>query len=396
MPKIKRQTPPLHILVPDTNILWCEDKSLVVSTEFESFWNGFAEEFEIKLLLPEVVRGELLYQQTSSALQALERANKQFQTLSNIADVNYTHRVLPSKVSRDVESRFSRWETQVRAEISETPIDEIDWRTIINDALWRNPPFSEEKGQEKGFRDRLILETLCIICSKEPNADIAFISKDRVLREAATERLSTNEKCSVYESLEEFSSYLRLTKEELTEVFVRAIQRRARDKFLDSKHETGLLYDAKVIDQIRVDFQDKFKPPIEIIGLTSLIASGGESSHWVHHSDEGVWIGSTRFDHLEKESEFHWVSRVSFVQLFVKRYMQPTTELPQPVFDLEKLRTLQFNVSWKARVKTDGRFYNLEIVEISFEDEQFEIPTPQQIENYKIRRYVQNEKETSN
>lgn len=384
MPKIKRIKPPLHILVVDTNALWYNDKSFVVAPEFQAFWNTFAEEFELKLMIPEVVRGELLYQQSSSALTSLERANKQFETLSNIADASYKHRITTQRVYRDIEKRFERWLANTRVDIQPTPLKSIDWQRLINDAIWRKPPFIGEKDREKGFRDALILETVCSLSTKEQNTDIAFISRDRLLRETASSRLDNLDNFSVYESVDEFSSYLKLTKEKLTSEFVRAIQKRARNKFYNAKHHTGLAVTQKIVDSIRNEFAEKFVHPSDSMTLVTLYATG-KTKDWESCSKEAIWVEGARFDYLEGDDEFNWISPISFVELF-KRSSEARGLLALTPAVEEKLRILEFNVHWKANVKADGRFHKLKIVKIEFDKQSFEIATSQQLENYRIQR----------
>ncbi len=389
MPKIKRVKPPLHNLILDTNALWHNDKSNVVSPDFQKFWDSFAEEFDLKLRLPEVVRGELLYQQTSSALTSLERANNQFESMSIISGVSYKHRLTSQRLTRDIENRFDKWMSQIGADLIPTPKESINWGSIINDAIWRNPPFIAEKDREKGFRDSLILETVLSQCKSMSTQDIVFVSGDRLLRDTATLRLEKYTNASVYESIEEFSAYLRLTKEKLTAEFVRLIQKRASLKFFDARKRSGLVISKKLSTHIRNEHTSHFRTPSELSDLAEIWATG-KSNEWTSISDEGIWIGGARFDHLEGEDKFHWVSPITYVELF-SRPSRAVGLLPSPPRLEEKLRILEFNVHWKTNVKADGRFYKLDVVSIDLDKHSFEIPTSQQLENFGIRR--SNEKE---
>jgi hypothetical protein len=61
MPRIKRQHPPKHILIPDTNILWYEKKDECISPDSGELWNNYGAKYEIELVIPAVAKGELLY-----------------------------------------------------------------------------------------------------------------------------------------------------------------------------------------------------------------------------------------------------------------------------------------------------------------------------------------------
>ncbi len=92
MNKIRRRTPPPHIVMCDTNILWHEDKARVVNPVFDDFWQKHSEAFPMKLIVPDVVRGELLFQQTTSACKSLTKANNLFEELSRVTEKKYSHR----------------------------------------------------------------------------------------------------------------------------------------------------------------------------------------------------------------------------------------------------------------------------------------------------------------
>ncbi len=60
-----------HIAILDTNILWDKDPANFVSPEFEGFWSTFSKNTKINLYIPEMVKGELLYQLTRPARNSI-------------------------------------------------------------------------------------------------------------------------------------------------------------------------------------------------------------------------------------------------------------------------------------------------------------------------------------
>lgn len=126
MKNIKRQKLPKHILVPDTNILWHKEKDMCASPEFTKFWADHSAIYEIDLLLPEVVRGELLYHHTTSAVKLLGRINSQFEELSSTANKSYHHLATESRVRHDVSKKFDNWVASIAADVVSTPIKEIN------------------------------------------------------------------------------------------------------------------------------------------------------------------------------------------------------------------------------------------------------------------------------
>ena len=55
----------------------------MVSPEFDRFRDQESGSFPMKLMIPEVVVGELLFQQTSSALKALGKANEEIKRVKS-------------------------------------------------------------------------------------------------------------------------------------------------------------------------------------------------------------------------------------------------------------------------------------------------------------------------
>jgi hypothetical protein len=86
MSKIRRRSPNPHIVVCDTSILWHEDKARVVNPIFDEFWQKHSQAFPMELVIPDVVRGELLFQQTTSALKSLAKASTTFAELSQVTE----------------------------------------------------------------------------------------------------------------------------------------------------------------------------------------------------------------------------------------------------------------------------------------------------------------------
>lgn len=137
MAKIKKKDVPKHLLVVDTNELWQETKNEAISEIFEEFWGDHSDKYTLELHIPEVVRGEILFQHTNSALKALNRANNQFENMSRSANKSYKHAVTPAKIRKDVEAKVDKWIKGKSAVVVTTPITKIDWNEVINNAVWR-------------------------------------------------------------------------------------------------------------------------------------------------------------------------------------------------------------------------------------------------------------------
>ena len=385
MARITRKEPSKHIVVPDTNVLWHKEKSQVVAPDFDKFWDEHLKAFDLELVVPEVVEGELLFQQTSSALRALGRANEDIAHVSSVAGSKYSHRITEARVRRNVKERFQKWVQRRGAAVHPTPVASIDWPKLIESAIWRRAPFSEDHKQpeiEKGFRDALILETVREICrSREGSIDVAFLCGDALLRRAAEAELKSFQRCSFYESLEDFSAYLKLTKEALTIEFVRSIQARASAKFYTENDRDCLMLKEEIVLKIRQGFPGHFENPTDAIGsFSGLLGVAAPGHTWEPSASEQIWFTMARFHELKGRREFHWINVVSFVQPF--RYVGPPSFLVTDQDRKARLRVLRFEVEWKADVKRDGRFHGVTVENLRFVDRKFEAPTEDQVKRF--------------
>jgi len=389
---IVRPSPPEHILVIDTNILWDKDKGNVVNLAFDQFWDRNSPTFPMKLMIPATVQGELLYQQTTSALKLLEKANESIREIERITGKHYSHRVTKDRVQREIAHRFDEWLQAKDAELWEVPVSQIKWGEVVHNAVWRILPFtpdSKNTENEKGFRDAMILETVeAIYRSYSQDVNVAFVCNDHALRTAAKNRLSGIDNFAAYESLENFQSFIDLTKQNLTQSFVRSILHRAEKKFFDEGDTSGLFYKDDLCLKIMEKFQDKIEHPVS--GENLFVDSGPGQPTWVHVGNESIWIRPPVFKELTDENIFHWTSQVTFVRLYawgvtVSDYIAKGQD--------RRLMVLSVDVGWKAQVRADGRFFLCEVTGYQKSSYSFKAPTQEQLSEYGIERTGQDKEQ---
>ena len=206
MTKIKRDSPPIHEVVVDTNILWDKNKKNAASPEFDLFWKSSLSLIPMQLLVPEVVFGELHFQQTTSANKLCSIVKEGLIELSGIAEFNYAPKVEEQKVKVQVGQKINKWLKALGGTVVSTPFGLINWSELIENAIWRKPPFTfdpKEKDSEKGFRDALILETVVSIAksSNSKNHTTIFLSNDFLLRTTAEARLKGDKTFLAFESI---------------------------------------------------------------------------------------------------------------------------------------------------------------------------------------------------
>ena len=386
--KIRKADPPPFVVVPDTNILWHEDKSHAVNPAFDEFWDRYSEEFQLELTVPEIVAFELLFQQTTSAARAMERIGEELKRISSITAKSHGHRLTTSKLKDQISNKLQRWIKSRKATVSPTPVSAINWIQLIDRAVWGKPPFSfdpKDAKNEKGFRDALILETFKgIVITEKRNVNLVFLTDDALLKKAVEDDCKSDSRCFVYETLDDFSSYLRLTKEKLTDAFIKSLLTKARAKFFSHNDQSCIYYKDNVKGRIQADFKEKFEHPefINTQVLRTIPGSQGPDVIWESGNEGRWWIFSAAFDKLIGEKQYHWVSQVTFVRPYASKQ---TSSNPSAVFTPEaRWLVLPFFVSWWANIKADGRFHDMTIESISLKGETFKPPTQEQLKLFKL------------
>ncbi|BBM00173.1 PIN domain-containing protein [Microbulbifer sp. GL-2] len=364
---VKKNIDP-HSVIIDTNILFDSDKSNVVNDEFDRFWSEHAAEANLQLLIPEVVIGEILFQQTTAALKTLERANNSFTKLSSFTGGQFSHRASEARVKKEVKKRFEKWAKQKKYKKLITPVDSIDWKNMIESAIWRTPPFThndKKEEEEKGFRDALIMETVIEHSNSETGKKIVFITNDRVLREASEDRLKNDETFSAFETLDDFEAYLRLEKESLEQSFIKAVVIRASKKFFEKGNQNSLVYTGNLTNQLKEKFKNKFSNPERLVIEDS--EDGFYSDGTWAPTGKGIFGVITRpqFQRIEGKNTYIWISKIKYTRTYEG----------QSAFDeelYEWTHEIFFDISWRSNITVNKRFTNMEIIDTKVIESKFE------------------------
>lgn len=387
MPRVRRKPLPQHIVVADTNILWDKDKKLPVSPAFDAFWEKNSPLLPMTLQVPHVVMGELHFQQATSALKALGVISEAYQELAGITQSTYGHKCNETTIRNQVKAKLDRWLKGLGGAELATPVAHIDWAAVVDCAVWRKPPFTfdpKDQKNEKGFRDAVILETVAHACTtaKADNL-VIFVCNDYLLRTTAESRLKESKKFLAFESLSDFESYIQLTQQKFTNEFVKSIQSHARTKFFLKGDPNCIYVKSGIGKRIFTDFGSdlEFKDPTKNT-LNLLAQAIGTTAPSAKLSKQMVWIGSTQFAKLEGEREFHWTSRVDVAQLFESEKQAGLLESAMPV--VRRVQVVGIDVSWKANVKADGRFHDIEVIGLQKAENQAHTASEELIAKYRL------------
>jgi PIN domain len=400
MAKIIKAEPPVHLLIADTNVLWLEDKGPIVNPEFDKFWDDHKNLLRIELCVPEVVRDELMYQHCASGKKLIDKIGEHMSSFSSITAKKHRHRLSEDALRKLVRKKFDRWLNSKDAKIVQIAIATINWKDLYDKAIWRIPPFAADAKNpknEKGFRDALIFETVVDLANKkEPDVNIAFISNDFILRNALAEELCFDVTFLCFEGLAEFSSYIKLTREQLTEAFIGKIVKRAAEKFYTAG-DANCLWNKDKISERLVGIEDAWRlneiePKVSYnlpSALTSLgsLASGGIAytpiappRTWRRTALNNWHLGPHVFVKTSGSRTYHWSTTVLVVMKFVFSDGQVATD--------ERIRKVVFKVLWKADVKADARFHNIVLEDVKFENKEFRSPTPEEVQQFNLDSYT--------
>ena len=230
-----------NIIILDTNILYSKEYSELINSETKKIIEDYKNEFSIQIHLPEVVRGELIYQKFKESQDSLRHINGHIEKINTITSKEFKHALTDHKIKNAVEKKYEAWINKNHIKIISIPFDSIDWEELANCAIWRVPPFEQSSKKEKGFRDHLIMETTIHFTSNHPNEYIHFISNDKLLRETTAQKLKSNKFFSSYESIDELVNYLKLRSQNLTNKFINEILDKAYQKSFDILEEKGIV-----------------------------------------------------------------------------------------------------------------------------------------------------------
>lgn len=366
MPKIKLEPVPKHIVIPDTNILWDKDKKNAVASDFEQFWQRSSSVIPLKLVIPEVVLGELQFQQATSGIKCATSISEQMSELTGITQKKYEINLDHARIRKQVGEKLKKWVASRAGTIFSTPLTTINWGQLHEDAIWRNPPFTfdpKDKDNEKGFRDALILETVCAICEDNIGfgINIVFLCNDHLLRKTTEVRQKNNKALLTFESILDFESYIKLTQESLADKFVKSIQAHARSKFYSPNDKACIYFRDNIRQAINEKFAADLRSPIEparSAGLLGIMPTPNWSI-----IDERWWVNATRFDELVRPREYHWISRVTSARLLVGPPVGNGLIIGRSSIQ-EEIEVIGFDVRWKANVKADGRFHDITVLDI--------------------------------
>jgi len=387
MAKYRKEESLPHVLHVDTNVLWHEDKQYAVNPDFDVFWQNYSADYSIELHVPYVVRGELLFQQTASAMKALRKAKEEITVLSTVTNHPYKLSIADKTVHNRVARKLDKWISGKKAIIDDIPYSDINFSVVVNNSIWRRPPFEFNANKphiEKGFRDAMIIETIHNSCANDTRSVTkVVISNDHLFLETIKSRLSAVKQMLFFNSLDEYISHLKLLTDRMTNEFAQSILKKASEKFFTVSDSNSLVFKEQILDKLRSDYSAYFDKPQKVDPYYVNIPSLGKFDSWRPLTQERWFISPTQYDTSDGNLLYTWKTTVQFACLYRRESSFGKFEMFAVKDDM--LLLLNFVVTWSSKVKSDGRFFDLEIANIELGEKSFSYPTDEQLRYYNYK-----------
>jgi len=214
--------------------LFTENETELVSSESSADLQEIQAIDGAQLIIPRVVAGEILFRKDWGLAALRNDAARKLKAIGELVAGEQPSIADKKRLRLQLQRRFINWCTENSIKLWRVPFDKINWRHLTALAVSRLPPFSpfEPKGKsEKGFRDALVLETLCDICESVSPTRTIFICGDKLLGEAAFARLGSKQ-LSVYKSTAEYLSYVKLQRQNFVDETIKLVIEEATSLFL--------------------------------------------------------------------------------------------------------------------------------------------------------------------
>jgi hypothetical protein len=365
---------PSYDLVVDTNALFCRTPKHLVSPGFDAELARVREITSVTLFVPDIVRGELVARRVRLALKSRESLQKAGDNLREYTGFSCGKLPSESAIRQRVLRQFEDWLRRNEGAILPPPKTKGMWQRIVNDAIWRRPPFEspaddEGKSNEKGFKDALVCETVVKHAKARSSKSTVFVCNDGLLREAVTARL-TGTDAVVMASVGEFASHLEFLKEHKTSEYAQEIVAAAAAAYYTPDKPDCLFHAFDIPVMIEKEFASILEHPVDQPspllpkrhGFASLLDHPVKQPPSFPANDllSGLSIAGSLFPVSEekyyhratnlsdlKNGRIHWITTQILVRLFERRQPPAKVAFTLPFSD-ERIRVARVAVEWSS------------------------------------------------
>ena len=301
--------------------------------------------------------------------------------ITSIAQLSETRKPLvqtENALTRRLQRRFVRWCRKHKITLWRVPFDQIQWKNLVSRAIARKPPFSpfDPKGKsEKGFRDAIVLETLCQVCASRTAKRVIFLTADKLLASAAAERLG--DAVTIYKEPQEYLSYLTLQRQNFMQQSITVLLEEAWSTFYKAADPESVYLKFDVPSRLQAEFPEEFsKTPAPVMpsfgGLSALI-----QETFTPTTNDGYRVEPTNVDRLDSKSR-----RMVFkTQVLGAKAFQSSNQ-----FSPEQLRVISTKIFWsgKVRIEPEVAIEDSRLERLEFERTAFESATDERLKAFNL------------
>lgn len=341
---------PRYILVADSNILFTANEAEVLPCNLKQELAELATLGVNRVIIPRIVVQEIAAIKVNAALKTQAQIKRGLETLSKLTGAMRPTIDSPSLTRWRIQRRLLRFFSSSGCEIHPIPYSSMNWSKLVQDAIWRNPPFTSAGGGEKGFKDYLVLQTVLDICRRW-DQKVALVSADTLLTDTAGAARSNVPNLTCFSSMEGLKSHLKLLQERQSEEFIREMSATAPRVFYSHGSDACVFTKYKVMkfmrERIGSPLREEPRLPSEVVSTFSIHEPG--AIEWRHLGFERIRIAETSFSFRDGD-RFHWITYVEVAQPYSLTVRQASW-IPRLY---AKIST--FSVQWSALVDTEAHF----------------------------------------
>jgi len=356
----------------------------IICQYFEKFLEEFSDKCDLKIYIPEVVRGEICYQKISQAKEYLNKAKKDLLDVKKTIDKEYEVPFKESDIKGLIEKKFDKWAEKSGINIIKTPYKNISLEKLVQDSIWRNAPFqdvqkimeiSKKCSVEKGFRDSIIMYSVIELSKKIANK-IYFVVPDKLFRDT----IKDYKKIIVFKSIDDLSSRIRLNLEKDNEDWINNISRRADKVFLNRTWN-----ECKIESKLRVKFKEYIDWPhrnpffgnienpyyqydLSVLGQGEKFQTPDLKLEYSSPGEDKFFYQNTIFKEIKNSNLYIWKSKV----LFERDYSESWMANQYPGLKLQ----IHFKILWSSKVTKDVKFRELKVINTVYLDKRFDYQLP--------------------
>ena len=371
----------VFVLVPDTNVLYTNNKIDIVSQEFSNLILKFKDTFNIRLLIPEVVRGELLYQKFYNTKFEFSKAKDSLKNINLLTGSTLELPVDESDLKINLNKKFDDWLKLVNGTIENTPTTNINWQDIINESIWREGVFLDQMGKdnedkienndsnkkklkrecEKGFRDSLIQQTfLGLVKSFNGNEEIYFITGDDLLREDTIRKEDKIDNINFVKSVAEMETLFNFKNLKIANALVEKIIGHAEKGFAEYFQEENIIrkndreFSKYITPSLQLEKEYKFSDGSIAPSRTGNLSQIGEPEYDL-----------TKPKFIEKDGNIYkWESALKLIVTYGSSFNNPHVSYAV-IGGIYKIE-YKFQVKWSSEIGEDNKLFNYKIENINY------------------------------